>query len=327
MNSYPRYATYDKKNPTVLDQEFPTISPNFDYGDKLLYPKTDGVEKYFNDDAQSIRFGAARFCGFLYDTIAVEHSLVIPAVSSASYLPLRIPSSAIEDLFKVVTDEGHHATQSVIFLHSLATEFGVKSSVDTLLPPKFIRRVEAIKAELDDPADRRLCDVIAGIVTETRISVELGEFARDARLIEPVRSVCGSHQADERIHSSQFRALGTWIWNNVDERKQELVAALYAKIIIARSLPDVARFASYLSEVTDMAIGDTVSIVKDVYTPERLKQETLTAANPTLTFLEAIGVLKTNAFQRTHADYDWNSELGLTELDLRSSRAPDVAKH
>lgn len=44
--------------------------------------------------------------------------------------------------------------------------------------------------------------VIAGVVTETRVSIELGEFSRNAELVDEVRDTCRSHQEDEIVRSS-----------------------------------------------------------------------------------------------------------------------------
>src|SRR5262245_4473097 len=112
-SAYPRYATYQslKRNPSVVTQEFESffeVQPG-----KLLYPRNERLEKHFGSDEASLRFGAAQFCGFLHDTIAVEHQIVIPAVLALGQAQFRIPMDAVQELYKIVTDEGHHAAQAL----------------------------------------------------------------------------------------------------------------------------------------------------------------------------------------------------------------------
>jgi hypothetical protein len=81
-----------------------------------------------------------------------------------------------------------------------------------------------------------MSNVIAGVVTETRVSIELGEFSRNAELVDEVRDTCRSHQEDEIVRSSQFRALGAWMWAALPDDDRDLACELFAKILISRSL-------------------------------------------------------------------------------------------
>lgn len=309
--SYPKYIDYGraKKAPSVLAQRFPVVEAGAEPADKLFYPKTEGVEDFFSTKEQSLRFGASRFCGFLHDTIGVEHNLVIPAVASAGLLRCPLPQRALEDLYKLVTDEGHHAAQAAIYMHSVANKFDVKVARERGNLPKFLRRLNAIKFGMSEAADRVLCDVLAGIVTETRISLELSVFATDPQLKDSVRDICASHQEDEAIHASQFRSLGRWLWEHLDEEKRSLAASLYAKITLARSLPDIDRLAFYLSETAAMSPQDARKIVEDTYTPEKMMSETLLAGKPTLNFLSSLGVTEMGSFKEAYAAYDWEVEM------------------
>ena len=299
---YPSYITYEKINrtPSVLDQQFPKAS-DVEQG-KLFYPKAEKLEKLFSSEYDSLKFGTARFCGFLHDTIAVELNIVIPAVSEIDRLNLEVPDIALDDISCTGTDEGHHADQSRVFLNSIKKSYKIEYMEKGEETPIFLRRLEKLKSAISNPYDKALFTVINGVVTETRISVELSQFASNKTLVPEVRAVCRSHQEDEAIHSSQFRALGQWIWSKLDDEKKELAATFYAKSTIARSLPDRRRIGFYLSQVTNIERQDCDKIVEDIYTEKVLRDDMLFAARPTLRYLQRIGVTEYKNFKRIFAN-------------------------
>lgn len=122
---YPAYVTFEQlgKSPTFVEQKFEE-KVNLEEG-KIFYPKLDKLEAYFDSESQSLKFGAAQFCGFLHDTIAVEHSIVIPSIRDLYKLPINIPLRATEDLFKLVADEGHHAAQALTFINAISKHFNL----------------------------------------------------------------------------------------------------------------------------------------------------------------------------------------------------------
>lgn len=311
MDTYPSYARYDEKKntPSVLDNDFPVLDASFEAGDKVFYPRNPLLEHCFPSALHSLRFSAACFCGFLHDTIAVEHNLVIPAISSAGYLPFTIPPQVLEDLYQLVTDEGHHAAQAEVFLNSIASRYDIEIHETENTMPRFLRRLNEIKTQLDEDVDMLLCDVVAGVVTETRISIELSQFSRNDDLVDPVRDTCRSHQDDEAIHASQFRALGRWMWDNISIEKRSLVAELFAKIIIIRSIPDVDRLAFYLYQTTNLTRQRCKAVIGEIYTQDLLKEEMLIAAKPTIRFLEAVGIADLDGFRHTYENYDYAIDL------------------
>jgi hypothetical protein len=308
MDKYPKYLKYGnaKKHPSVLDQHFPVMS-DLPLNGKRFYPRIGDLEPFLETGEQSVAFGAAAFCGFLHDTIAVEHNLVIPAIASLQYLSFRIPYRALEDLFLLVADEGHHAAQAMTFLNSISERYGFEYQERHGEPPQFLCRLNAINSRLGSEAHTNMSNVIAGVVTETRVSIELGEFAKNADLIDEVRDTCRSHQEDEVIHSSQFRALGAWMWAAMPADDRDLAGELFAKILISRSLPDVRRIAFYLRQVTKLSKERCCDIVKAAYTPEALEAAVLLAARPTLRYLDAIGIAQTRSFQEAYRGFDYGS--------------------
>gem|GEM_PF-2430545 len=291
LRSYPSYITFEHvgKLPTCVDQKF---EKNLILEEsKIFYPKIDKLEAYFSSEYESLRFGAAQFCGFLHDTIAVEHSIVIPAIRDLYKLPFHIPVQPIEDLFKLITDEGHHAAQALSFINIIKQHFDLEICENGDKLPLFLRRLEKQKSELSSDLDKSLFTMIIGIVTETRISKELGQFTNNEYIISAVRENCSSHQHDETIHASQFRALGEWSWSQFDDEQKELAAELYAKTTIARSLPDISRIAFYMSQVTSYSRERCDKIVNKIFTPDVIREEMLIAARPTIFFLRKLGVL------------------------------------
>jgi len=294
MNRYPTYRTYEEvgKEPSVLAQEFP--SPTFQ-ADENYYPVNDLIEPLFTSREQSRKFGAANFCGFLGDTIEVEHCLVIPSVAVLRRLPYCVPPQAEQDLFKVATDEGYHAEQSLKFLTELRDHFGLLPAGE-YCAPLFLRRLEDQRAREQNRIYRDLITVLNGVVTETRISVELGKFAADSFLAEAVREVCKSHADDEAIHASQFRALGKWLWGEFDERTRVAAASFITASTIARNLPDVERIVLFFHQATGCSIRESKRAVLSVYSSDILIDELKVTARPTLNLLRQLGTDKYQAF-------------------------------
>lgn len=291
QESYPSYITFDQveKTPTCVEQKFEhkiVLEPG-----KIFYPKTEKLEAFFSNENESLKFGAAQFCGFLHDTIAVEHSIVIPAIRDLYKLPFHIPDSATEDLFKLITDEGHHAAQALCFVNAIKEFFDIEIYEKDKQMPLFLRRLEEQKSELAMDLHKVIFTMIIGVVTETRISKELGQFTSSDLIHSAVQENCRSHQFDETIHASQFRALGEWSWTHFNDSQRELAAALYAKTTIARSLPDVSRIAFYLSQAINKSKEYCDEIINNIVTPDVLREEMLIAARPTIFYLRKLGVL------------------------------------
>lgn len=287
---YPKYITYAESDiePSVLSQEFPL--PNFSEHE-CYYPKNRLLDHIFESPGERATFAAANFCGFLADTIEVEHNLVIPAVAAIRRLPFQIPHQAELDLFKTATDEGYHAEQALAYLNDLRIRLGIKMQSD-LKPPLFMQRLEEQRDAVKVPFHRDLITVLNGVVTETRISIELSRFAADSQLADSVRRICKTHAMDEKIHASQFRALGTWLWQSFDDETKTLSAKFYIASTIARSMPDLSRLIEYLGEAKGVGVIAATEMVCDSYTADDLIDEMLIAAKPTLHFLDQLGVTK-----------------------------------
>lgn len=285
---YPRYIGYKdiKKLPSQLSQEFPR--PTFHLGEKY-YPPNRWLEPYFSSEEESRKFGAACFSGFLEDTVEVEQWIVIPAVASLRRLPYQVPAQVEQDLFKTVTDEGFHAEQALHFASDLREHFRLVHA-EQFRTPLFIRRLERQRSVEPNIVYQHLITVLNGVVTETRISVELSKFAANKFLAQPVRDVCRTHANDEAVHASQFKALGEWLWEVFDEETRYAAAGFYNASTIARSLPDVERLAFFLHQATGRRRGECREHVYEHYTEDIVLEEMLFAARPTVAFLRKLGV-------------------------------------
>jgi hypothetical protein len=286
--SYPRYSTYESvgRPPSLLSQHYPR--PAFKPEDNY-YPGNALLEPHFRSDEQRSKFGAASFCGFLEDTVEVEHNLVIPAIASIRRLPYRLPIQAEQDLYRLATDEGFHAEQSQQFLTDIRFHFGLLREEESRVP-LFLRRLELQRSVEPNPVYRDLITVLNGVVTETRISIELSKFASDKYLADSVRAVCHSHAEDESIHSSQFKALGQWLWAEFDEATRTAAASFLTASTIARNLPDVERIARNLYQSINLPLREAESLVYSIYTAEVLLDQLMLAARPTWSFLKQLGV-------------------------------------
>jgi len=292
---YPPYVTYDVvgRRPSMLLQAYPR--PTFNR-DENYYPINALLSPHFASEDENRKFGAATFCAFLEDTVEVEHCLVIPAIVAMRRVPYVPPPEVEQDLYKIATDEGYHAEQAFHFLADLRGYFGLTMS-DEHRAPLFLRRLDQQRAWEPDPVRRDLITVMNGVVTETRISIELGKFASDSYLGKSVRELCHSHAEDEQIHSSQFRALGRWLWESFDADMKAAAAKFMTDSTIARSIPDVARIARLVHQATGRSIRESRRLVYSLYNEEILLKDMLVAAQPTVSFFKHLGVGEYEAFE------------------------------
>lgn len=286
--TYPRYLSYGQRKlpPSVLLQEYPL--PSLDNGE-VYYPPNKYLSRFLTTEEEYQHFGALQFCTFLRDTIFVELGLVIPAVQSTLLLPFKIPPQPIQDLIKTATDEGHHAEQSFAFLAALLNHFGV-TDIQQPDSPLFIRRLNHQRSLEKDATLNKLITVLNGVVTETRISFELGSFASNHDLSDSIRRICTSHAQDEVVHASQFQVLGRWLWEDFNEETKSAAAQIYVNSSIARSLPDIDNLIVSFSNATGRTVEDAARVVLSGYDENIIIDEMLLAADPTFTFLNKLGI-------------------------------------
>jgi hypothetical protein len=239
----------------------------------------------------------------LHDTIHVEHNIVIPSIRDLEKLDVAIPDGPKEELYKLVTDEGHHAAQALTLINAIKHEFDIDIYEKGKETPLFIVRLNESMNKLSCEDERVLFRVIIGIVTETRISKELGQFVDNDCIQKCVVDNCRSHQEDETVHASQFRALGIWMWDRLSAKQRELAAGIYAETTVMRSLPDVERLAFYFSQASGHSKETSLEIVRDIFREDVVKEEMLIAARPTIAYLKKLGVTEYSSAKRIFDEY------------------------
>lgn len=291
---YPKYTHYqpEGRQPSLLSQDYPR--PIF-HPSEIYYPPDPLLARCFSSQKQVTTFSAASFAGFLQDTIEVEHCLVIPAIATLRRLPYRLPAKAEQDLYKLATDEGFHAEQSLLFLNELRTHFQL-TCPENQRTPLFLKRLERQRSHQENSLYRDLITVLNGVVTETRISIELGRFAAHPDLAPAVKEVCRTHAEDESIHSSQFRALGQWLWAEFDDLTKFAAARFLAESTIARSLIDLERIAFYLHESTARSHEAARRLVYSAYSEDAVIARLLIETKPTISFLSELGTQRYYSF-------------------------------
>jgi hypothetical protein len=295
IKSYPKYLTFSNRNngPSVLNQAFPL--PEL-ITDKRYFPKNTLLYSNLNSIQFERKFEMAQFFNFLKVTVEVEHFLVIPAIANLNRLNFYIPNKAKEDLYKIATDEAFHAEQSLVYLNSLQQQFQINFKKEKL-PPKYIQNLESQKLNKTYEDIKELLPIIFGIVTETRISIELGRFAKDTQLENSVREICLSHALDEAVHSSQFQALGEWLWQQMDDKTKQLVSAAFIDALFYRNMPDLDALNLCLSFASDLSIEDSKKIILQSYNLEVVISQMLEICKPTLKYL-----LKNKMVSQTQID-------------------------
>lgn len=298
MIAYPYCKSYGEDlPPSVLSQKY--LSPSLDENE-FYYPINELIEPFFNSKDESRKFGAVQFCGFLRDTIEIEHRIVIPAVSALCDLPYALPNGPKQALFKVVTDEGFHAEQALKFLNAMELYFHF-----TLHPavysPKFLSRIYSNAKECASPYLKNLTMVLNAIVTETKISAELGRFSVNEFLGKNVRDLCRSHADDESVHSSQFRALCLWLWKQFDEEARINATALIVNSVIVMNCMDIERLILFFKIATDRPTSEARETIISLFNSEMIVDQLLSTAKPTINLIKQLGESEYAYFQHALA--------------------------
>lgn len=298
MAAYPSYKSYSASAPpSVLFQRY--LSPSFGE-DEFYYPTNKLIEPFLTSKDEARKFGAVQFCGFLRDTVEIEHRIVIPSITALRDLPYALPSEPRQDLFKVVTDEGFHAEQALKFLNDLELHFNFELHTG-VYSPKFLGRIYLQSAECRSSLFRNLISILNAIVTETKISAELGRFSVNEFLGKSVRDLCRSHADDESIHSSQFRALCLWLWKQFDAETRENAAAFIATSVITMNCMDVERLALFFKIATGRSMSEARKMIIPLFNSDMIIDQLISTARPTINLIKLLGKSEYAYFQEALA--------------------------
>ena len=112
-----------------------------------------------------------------------------------------------------------------------------------------------------------------------------------------MREICFSHAVDEVIHSSQFQALGIWLWEQLDEQTRPLVSTSFIDALFYRNMPDINSIIDCLSFACDISLEDAKNKVSQNYNNEMVIQEMMEVCKPTVKYL-----LKNNMVSQLQID-------------------------
>lgn len=292
MHTYPKYLVFSDfdRQPSCTAMFFQS-EVEIEAG-KNFYPVSDVFKPYFSTERDIQRFGAALYLGFLHDVITVEHNIVIPAIRDLHFLQIKIPPKPLEELYKLVTDEGHHAAQAMALLNAMQDKFDLVPYEKGCEIPLFLRKLYAQMQGLSTDMDRAIFNLCVGVESEARMPKELGPFTNADLINSAVVAFSKTHQEDETIHASQFRALAKWTWSQFDDAQRETAAKIYAEITIAKRYPDIEKIGFHFSQATGISREESRKILSEIYTEDALVEQMKTAAKPSIVLLRNIGVLE-----------------------------------
>jgi hypothetical protein len=309
MSAYPKYLVFSDFNrqPSCTAMFF-QAEVEIESG-KNFYPVSDVFKPYFSTERDIQRFGAALYLGFLHDVISVEHSIVIPAIRDLHFLQIKIPPKPLEELYKLVTDEGHHAAQAMALLNAMQDKFDLAAYEKGCEVPLFLRKLYAHMQELSTDMDRAIFNLCVGVESEARMPKELGPFTNADTINSAVVEFSRTHQDDESIHASQFRALAKWSWSQFNDAQRETAARVYAEATVAKRYPDIEKLGFHFSQASGIGREESRKILSDIYPEDALVEQMKVAAKPSIVLLRNIGVLEYPSARDvlTRAGIDLNS--------------------
>jgi hypothetical protein len=257
----------------------------------------------FREQGDYERFKLMCMAGFLHDTFYVENQLVNPVCANVHRLSFKVPDKLKGDMAIVLKEEAQHAIVSLDLVQRMEKLGGFQVFEPGFEEPLFIRNIELLLESMVNDKDVYDFRATMACVTETRISRELGVYAKDKKLNDVVKTVCQEHQDDEKFHDSLFRALAHIAWEQADKGQREKISMWYAKGMIARSAPDVQRMAFYLEQTTGWAREKCDRHAEKIFSKQFVKDEIIYAAKPTLSLLRKIGVLNDTKVYRLLTEF------------------------
>ncbi len=170
---------------------------------------------------------------YLASTEAVEIEMVNPALMFV--MDSYIAPEAINDAYKVYTDEGFHALMCVNLRQNVA-----QGDIPYLQRYKnsALQQVLAL-CDRADARDGNLVLLAVTCVNETMIAASLSQ-ATDHTVYPALRQIVMAHARDEASHNVYFTKLMSQFWPRLSTREQRLLVDLMPTIFNGLSLSDIS---------------------------------------------------------------------------------------
>lgn len=239
------------------------------------------------------RYGAGKYGAFGFDTQHVETALVTPACNQVvDLLPITVEHRDIIDC--TIAEEGEHYKEALASVHQIERHFDLRIKRSANDIPMFLHRLNTMRKKL--PIDRHaLFNFLCCVVTETRISKELGKHAFDKTLNDWVRRECRKHQKDEDVHHELFCNLAHLAFKSLPKSDRDFMIDWFPTIIIARSTPDVRRYSWLIEQVLNCTPEDAQELASNVYDIDYIKEETISVTRSTIQLLQDLDAINSKA--------------------------------
>ena len=229
----------------------PRRSAPFERG--LLFFSPDAVAELRGHQTEVQSEATAELCvrhlqAHLAMTVVLELGPVNDAcmvIRDSEYSPW-FPAQLRHDALRVYADEAGHAemTDDMATLVERATGIAPPTT-----PPAFVRTVKTLVAAAE-PEHRDLVRFVAGVVSETLISVTLTRVPLDDRVQLAVRQLLADHAADERRHAALFRDAFACVWPRLTPDVRQAALRLVPELVLAFLEPEHAELAAAAAEPT-----------------------------------------------------------------------------
>lgn len=150
------------------------------------------------------------------------------------------PRELRHDVLRLYADEAGHAEMMSAMCDAVEDATGVAAPSGQ---PQFVRRVGELVAAAE-PSRRDLVRFVAGLVSETLITVALTAIPLDDRVQRPVRELLADHAEDERRHAALFRDAVVRLWPALPLDARRAVGVLVPDMLLAFLEPDRAELAA-----------------------------------------------------------------------------------
>ncbi len=223
---------------------------------------------------------------YLHTTNVLELCVVneVTARLSRGAAPFALSREERAGALEIYCDEGYHA----VLASALLARLGCDDAA--LAGPAFVARLEALERR---PAARELgADLVRFlfvVVTETSISSNLRNLARNASVFPALREFAAEHARDEARHAGYFADLFAAYWARCSAVERASVDALLPSLVRAYLLPDLEAVRGDLCAV-GLAARECETVLAESYPEHAVRAELFASSRQTLSCFRRAGV-------------------------------------
>lgn len=226
---------------------------------------------------------------YLNFTENLEHHVVNQvayAIARDEYSISTSPETRL-DAYRIYVDEAYHA----LFSADLRFQVEKQTNIQAIPAiPQFLTVLRQLETTVD-PKHVEIVRLFFTAVSETLISANLRDLARDKRIQPPVRHIVQDHAQDEAIHHAFFADFLGKSWIQLSEEQRSVVGPLFPKFY--KTFLGIDRVQK-VTQLIDLGLDHRSAhrVIEESYSIEDDLERIRAAARPSIRHLRRHGLLQ-----------------------------------